>query len=420
MSVIVTKFGGTSVGNLDRMHHVANIVQRTRTQSGKSVAVVVSAMAGETNRLLELAYSSVQTPQPRELDALLATGEQVSTALLAMILNEMGIPAVSVSGYQAGIVTDRSYNNARIEEISTRRLLEIIDSGSVPVIAGFQGINREMATTTLGRGGSDITAVAVAAALQAESCYIYTDVKGVYSTDPGICKSARLLSELSHEEMLELASLGAKVLHPRAVFFAQAYGIPLAVLSTFEPEIGITWIVKEDALMEKPIVRGITYRTDEAKITIAKLPKSAEGIGLIFRVLAENDIFVDMISQMEVDDGSSSLSFTVPDSMSSKALEICQSLVPEMGCRQIHCERDIAKVSAVGSGMRYNSGVAGRFFSALAEQQIDVKMISTSEIKISVVVAKKYCELALRTLHKVFCENELSVELEPATELAVG
>lgn len=422
MALIVMKFGGTSVGDLDRIRHVAKLIhdhiKRSRENGNEDkVCVVASAMAGETNRLLAMAKSCVKEPAPRELDAMVATGELVSVSLLAMALIELGIKAKSMSAHQAHISTDRRYMNAQIQEIDDSVLLKALDAGEVPVVAGFQGIDENGDMTTLGRGGSDITAVALAAALKADACYIYTDVRGVYSTDPRICREAKLLKKVCHEEMLEMASLGAKVLHPRSVYFAMVYKIPLVVLSTFEPNIDGsegTWIVKEEELMEKPIVTGITYRTDEARITVTKLPSGSRALGQLFSILAQENIFIDMISQTRA--GSlgdfADVSFTVPDESSTKALEVVQRLVPELEAQGAYCDRDIAKVSVVGVGMRYHSGVAAKMFSALAKEKIDISLIGTSEIKISVIVPRKYCELAVRTLHESFIEDRCEVREE--------
>lgn len=409
MKTVVKKFGGTSVGDISRIRNVARLISDFKiAHPDTRVVAVVSAMAGETNRLIALARSCVREPDPRELDVLTATGEQVSIALLAMALHEMGVPAKSVSGAQARIATDNRFTNAQIQDVDARKIEEILDQGSVPVIAGFQGITEAGDLTTLGRGGSDITAVAVAAALHAEACYIYTDVEGVYSADPRICPQARLAKRISHDEMLEMAGLGAKVLHPRSVYFAMRYHVPLVVLSTFKPAEG-TWIVKEEELMEKPVVTGITYRNDEARLTVHKLPGGIQSLNRVFSALSNEGIFIDVISQALVEDKLTDISVTVPDEVSSRALEIAQELVPELHAEGASIDRNIAKVSVIGIGMRHHTGVAARMFEALAKENIDPQIISTSDIKISVIIPRKYCEVAVRSLHEAF------IEMKPET-----
>lgn len=412
MSVVIKKFGGTSVGDIQRIRNVAQLIKGHRERHPEDqIVVVVSAMAGETNRLVELAKSCVQNPTPRELDVLLATGEQVSIALLAMALMELGIPARSLDAQQARISTNQRHTNAEILDIDRTHVDQILRNGEIPVIAGFQGVDGGGNVTTLGRGGSDITAVALGAALRCKACYIYTDVEGVYSTDPRICREAKMLRFVSHEEMLEMASLGAKVLHPRSVYFAMRYEVPLVVLSTFNPGHG-TWIVKEEELMEKPIVTGITYRVDEAKITVQKLPGGIDSLNRIFGMLAGKDIFVDMITQASPSEGVVNISFTVPEDASSQTLALVQQCIPELGAEGASLDRDIAKVSVVGVGMRYHTGVAAKLFSALAGEKINVQMISTSEIKISVIIPRKYCEIAVRTLHEAFIEYDPETSVE--------
>lgn len=404
MSIIVKKFGGTSVGDVSKIRAVATLIKNFLDQNpGKKVIAVVSAMAGETNRLIALARSCTSSPDPRELDMLTGTGEQVSIALLAMTLIEMGVPAKSLLGPQARIATDTHFTNAQIQGIDSRALLEVLGRGQVPIVAGFQGATPEGDLATLGRGGSDITAVAVAAAVQAEACYIYTDVEGVYSTDPRVCPQARLIERVSHEEMLEMASLGAKVLHPRSVYFAMRYGVPLVVLSTFKLGKG-TWIVREEELMEKPVVTGVTYRMDEARLTIHKLPGGIRSMSRIFSALAAEEIFIDVISQAVVETKFNDVSFTVPDEVSSRALEIAQNLVPDLVAEGASIDRNIAKVSIVGIGMRYHPGIAARMFETLAKEGIEPQIISTSDIKISVIIPRKYCEVAVRVLHEAFLE----------------
>lgn len=411
MALVVKKFGGTSVGSLERIRNVAALIQRYRNEHpGDQVAVVVSAMAGETNRLVALAKECVSDPDSRELDVMLATGEQVSIALLSMALIDLGIPARSFTSFQAEILTDDSFNNAKIEGIDADKLKQTISTNVVPVVAGFQGVDQEGNITTLGRGGSDITAVALAVALKADACFIYTDVEGVYTTDPRICSKAQHLSKVSHEEMLEMASLGAKVLHPRSVYFAMRYHMPLVVLSTFNPTTG-TWIVREEEIVEKPVVTGVTYRTDETKLTIDGLEGGSKAINEVFAELANQDIFVDMITQTGLVDGKTSISFTVPTDSGKRALSIIKKLSGKFG-GQVALDDEIAKISVIGQGMKYHSGVAAKMFGVLAEEEIDVQMISTSEIKISVVLPKKYCELAVRAIHGAFIEQSPQISAE--------
>jgi len=407
--IVVMKFGGTSVGDISRIHLVAAIIAEYRRKNPKDgVIAVVSAMAGETNKLVALAKTCVSQPDGRELDVLLASGEQVTVSLLAMRLIELGLCGRSFLAQQAKIATNARHTNAHIEQIDTSGILDVIANGGIPVIAGFQGISEAGDITTLGRGGSDITAVAVAAAVRAKACYIYTDVAGVFSTDPRLCCNARLLPQVSHEEMLEMASLGAKVLHTRSVYFAMHYGVPLAVLSTFDgpfvPGKNGTWIVSEDRLMEKPVVTGITHRVDETKLVIESMRSDINTMAHLFDVLGKREIFIDMISQDALENGNVNVSLTVPDEASSIALETVRGLIPELGALGVRIERNIAKVSVVGIGMRYHTGVASRMFAALARERIDIQMINTSEIKISVLIPRKYCEVAVRVLHDEFID----------------
>ncbi|NMC63390.1 MAG: aspartate kinase [SAR324 cluster bacterium] len=406
MDVVVKKFGGTSVGDFDRIKNVAKIVSEFKKNNPRTgVIVVVSAMAGETNKLIKMAKDIGNSSVPRELDVLLATGEQVSIALLAIALIDNGIPAQSLTAQQIKIKTDEHHTNATIQAIDAKRIKALLAQGIVPVVAGFQGVTDDGNITTLGRGGSDITAVAVAATVKAKACYIYTDVEGVYSADPRICAHAKRLNQISHEEMLELASLGAKVIHHRAVFFAMCYKVPLVVLSTFNPIVG-TWIVKEEELMEKPVVAGITYRTDETKITVNGLGNGIESLNQIFKKLADEGIFIDMITQAGGQEGKVDLSFTVTDEYGTKATEIVQYCVDELCADDVRVEPDIAKISVVGIGMRYHAGIASRMFKILAQEEINIHMISTSEIKISVVIPRKYCEVAVRALHDEFIDEK--------------
>jgi len=405
--VVVMKFGGTSVGDVHRIKHVADLIAEYRkTAPDTRLVIVLSAMAGETNRLVSLAKECVQRPQPRELDVLLATGEQVTIALLAMKLCEMGIPAKSLLAPQVRISTDGRHTNAHIESIDCAVIEDIFSAGAIPIVAGFQGISEFGDITTLGRGGSDITAVALAAALRANTCYIYTDVTGVFSADPRVYSNARLLDRVSHEEMLEMASLGAKVLHPRSVYFAMRYSVPLVVLSTFagecSPGVNGTWIVREEELMEKPLVTGVTHRFDEAQLTVEGMSCDINSMSELFNALAGRDVYIDMISQESVGSDLVNVSVTVPDDQSSLALETIRGIIPALGANGVTVGRDIAKVSIVGVGMRYHTGVAARAFRCLAREGIDVQMVNTSEIKISVLVTRKYCEAAVRALHAEF------------------
>ena len=412
MNVVVKKFGGTSVGDVSRIKHEARLIKTHLEQHpSDKVVAVVSAMAGETNRLIALARTCVVEPDSRELDVLSSTGEQVSVALLAMALIDLGLPAKSLLGQQARIATDNRHTNAQIQAIDGSAIKEILAQGKIPVVAGFQGISESGDVTTLGRGGSDISAVAIAAALKASACYIYTDVEGVYSSDPRICPQARLIDKISHDEMLELASLGAKVLHPRSVFFAMRYDVPLVVLSTFRPGAG-TWIVKENQLVENPVVTGVTYRADEARLTLHKMPGGIQSLSAVFNALAKEEIFIDVLTQSGVEDSLANVSFTGPDEVSSRALEIAQTLIPQLGAEGASIDRNISKVSVVGIGMRSHTGVAAKMFEALARENIDPHMISTSDIKISVIIPRKYCEMAVRALHEVFIEMKPQVTQE--------
>ena len=400
MSLIVQKYGGTSVGNVDRIKNVANRIVRTR-KAGHDVVVVVSAMSGETDRLVGLAHQISPGPNQREMDMLLSTGERVTIALLAMALQELGAPARSFTGRQVGILTDDAHTNARIEQITAERLKEALSAGVIPVVAGFQGINQKSDVTTLGRGGSDTTAVALAAALKADFCDIYTDVDGVYTTDPNIVPSARKLDKISYEEMLEMASLGAKVLQTRSVEFAMKYQVPVRVLSSFSDNAG-TLVTKEDQEMEQEVVSGVTYDKNQAKVTLIGVPDRPGIASKIFNAVAKENIIVDMIIQNIGQGGLTDISFTVPRGDARRAKEILSKLAEEMGVQDILLTENIAKVSIVGVGMRSHSGVAAKMFSSLAAEGINIMMISTSEIKISCVIDSKYTELAVRTLHDVF------------------
>lgn len=404
MALIVQKYGGTSVGDLARIEHVAERIQATR-DAGHDVVVVVSAMGGETDRLMEMARQVSHNPNRRELDVLLATGEQVSIALLCMCLTNRGCAARSFTGGQARIRTDTSHTKARIQEIDVQALRAALAESQVTVVAGFQGVDEAGNITTLGRGGSDTTAVALAAALKADECQIYTDVDGVYTSDPRVVPDARRLEYLTFEEMLELASLGARVLQIRAVEFAGKYAVPLRVLSTFEEGPG-TLITLENNPMEAPVISGIAFNRDEAQITMAGVPDHPGIASLILGPVGAANIEVDMIVQNAGADVTD-FTFTVHHRDYQRALEVVRKTAEELGAREVIGDDSIAKVSVVGVGMRSHAGVASKMFAALARDNVNIRMISTSEIKISVVVADKYLELAVRSLHKDFgLEND--------------
>jgi aspartate kinase len=401
MALIVQKYGGTSVGNPERIAAVADKVIDWRDR-GNDIVVVVSAMSGETNRLLELAAAITDRPVPRELDVLLATGEQVTIALLSMALEKRGCPARSYTGPQVHIRTDSAFTKARITEIDDKRIRADLDASRVVVVAGFQGVDDEGNITTLGRGGSDTTAVALAAALHADECQIYTDVDGVYTTDPRVVPEARRLDRITFEEMLEMASLGSKVLQIRSVSFAGRYNVPLRVLSSFEEGEG-TLITYEDEKMEQALISGIAFSRDEAKLTILGVPdKPGVAYSLLGPIAAAN-IEVDMIVQNVAPDGATTdFTFTVHRNDYKRALEILERTASEMGAREVSGDDRIVKVSLVGVGMRSHAGIASTMFQALAKEGVNIRMISTSEIKISVVVDEKYLELAVRALHEAF------------------
>jgi aspartate kinase len=398
--IVVQKFGGTSVGSIERMRGVAEIVRDERA-AGHDVVVVVSAMSGETNRLIALAQAAVSDPNPRELDQLIATGEQVSIALLAMLLTELGVPARSVLGFQMGMRTDGSHTKARIVEIDRERFTRAFDEGLVLVAAGFQGIDPEGDVTTLGRGGSDTTAVAIAAGLDADVCDIYTDVDGVYTADPNIVSDARLLETISYEEMLELASTGAKVLQIRSVELAMKYGVPVRVRSSFTRRPG-TLVTRENPSMEGIVVAGVSSDKNEARIALRRVPDVPGVAAKVFTPLSEANIVVDMIIQNTSVDGTTDLTFTVPRTDLKQALGIMQSLASSIGVESVEPDATIAKVSIVGVGMRSHAGVATKMFRALAAAGINITMISTSEIKISAVIAERQADEAVRVLHEAF------------------
>ena len=404
----VHKYGGTSLGSPERIRAVADRVADA-LRDGDRVVVVVSAMKGETNRLEQLARDVVERPTPRERDVLLASGEQVTIALLAMALIERGHPAKSYLGSQVRICTDAAHTRARIEHIDVEALNTDLDAGITPIVAGFQGIDAAGNVTTLGRGGSDTTAVAVAAAIGVDECRIYTDVDGVYTADPRIVDDAKRLSVVTFEEMLELASLGSKVLHPRSVEFAGKYGVPLRVLSSFADGPG-TLITTEEPGMEQPIVSGIAYSRDEAKLTLLGVPDIPGAASRILGPIGQAGIEVDMIVQNVGADGSADFTFTVKREDYSRVLEMLEAQQAELGVRGVEGDNRIVKVSVVGVGMRSHAGVATRMFDALAAENINIRMISTSEIKISVVVDERYLELAVRSMHSAFELSEPPVD----------
>lgn len=401
MSVIVQKYGGTSVGSIERIRAVAERVQRAK-QAGNDVVVVVSAMAGETDRLLGLAQDISALPDTRELDMLLTTGEMVSIALLAIALKETGCEAASFTGTQGGIVTDEVHSRARIKQITPTRLQQALVAGVVPVVAGFQGVNETQDFTTLGRGGSDLSAVALAAALKADVCEIYTDVDGVYSADPRIVPDARQLARVSYDEMLELARLGAKVLQARSVLFAKKYEVPVVVKSSFIEDSEGTLITKPDQDMEQVVVAGVAVDKNQAKITLTRLPDRPGIAAKLFGEIARANLVVDMIIQNASEGGLTDISFTVPRTEAEQALAFAQQTLGELEADAATLQTGIAKVSIVGVGMQSHSGVASRMFEALAAENINILMISTSEIKVSCVIQDRYAELALRTLHDAF------------------
>jgi aspartate kinase len=407
MSLLVQKYGGSSVATIERIKHVAEKVWAAK-RAGHDVIVVVSAMAGETNRLLGLAHEISEMPDEREKDVLLASGEQVSIALLSLALKERGQPSRSFLGHQVRIETDNAYGKARIRNIDSRRILQSLKEGEVVVVAGFQGIDENDNITTLGRGGSDTTAVALAAFLNASACEIYTDVEGVFTTDPGICADARKSPRISYEEMIELASTGAKVLEIRSVEFAKRFAVPVHVRSTFTEFEG-TWVVKEDESMEDLLVSGVSYDKNEVKITILRVPDRPGLAAQVFGPIADAHIVVDMIIQNASADGTTDLTFTVSKADYKKALSIVEKAAPAIAAKGVDVDTDIAKVSVVGVGMRTHAGVAAKMFRVLAEEGVNIEMISTSEIKISVVIDAKYTELAVRVLHEAFIGKQGNV-----------
>jgi len=401
MALIVQKFGGTSVGSVERIEQVAEKDSKFR-EKGDDIVVVVSAMSGETNRLIDLARQISEQPVARELDVMVSTGEQVTIALLAMALIKRGVPAVSYTGNQVRILTDSAFTKARILHIDAQKIQGDLKAGRVVVVAGFQGVDEQGNITTLGRGGSDTTGVALAAALKADECQIYTDVDGVYTTDPRVVAKAQRLDKITFEEMLEMASLGSKVLQIRAVEFAGKYSVPLRVLHSFQEGPGTLITLDEEESMEQPIISGIAFNRDEAKLTIRGVPDTP---GVAFKILgpiSAANVEVDMIVQNVAHDNTTDFTFTVHRNDYNNALNVLQGIASEMGAREVIGDTNIAKVSIVGVGMRSHAGVASRMFEALAKENINIQMISTSEIKVSVVIEEKYLELAVRALHTAF------------------
>jgi aspartate kinase len=400
MGLVVQKYGGTSVADMERIGNVARRVIKEK-EAGNDVVVVLSAMAGETDRLINLAHQAAEDPDPREYDALIATGEQVTVTLLAMVLNRLGYRARSFLGYQVKINTDRDFKKARIVKIDTRKIREELKKGSIIVVAGFQGVDEESNITTLGRGGSDTSAVALAAALKADVCEIYTDVDGVYTTDPNIYDKARRLDKISYDEMLEMARAGAKVLHPRSVELAKKFEVPVYVKSSFSDANG-TLVTKEDKDMEKEVVSGVTYDRDQAKITVVNVPDRPGIAARLFTPLAEHNIMVDMIIQNASVDSLTDLTFTVSRKDVKQASILVQEAAKDIGAARVEIDDSVAKISIIGVGMISHSGVAAKMFTTLAKEGINIEMISTSEIKISCVVKAKYTELAVMVLHDAF------------------
>ena len=409
MALLVQKFGGTSVGTTERIEAVADKVCQFR-KDGHDIVVVVSAMSGETNRLIALANDIMEEPTPREMDVLVSTGEQVTIALLSMALQKRGCDARSYTGSQVRILTDSSHTKARIKDIDEQNMRADLDAGRVAVVAGFQGVDEHGNITTLGRGGSDTTAVALAAALKADECQIYTDVDGVYTTDPRVVDSARRLERITFEEMLEMASLGSKVLQIRAVEFAGKYNVPLRVLSSFAEGEGTLITFEDENAMEQPVVSGIAFNRDEAKLTISGVPDTPGSALRILKPVSDANIEVDMIVQNVGEDNKTAFTFTVHRNDFKRAQEVLRGVTAELGAGEVGGDTKIAKVSIVGVGMRSHAGVATKMFEALSNEGINIQMISTSEIKISVVIDEKYLELAVRALHSAFELDKAGVE----------
>lgn len=412
MAIIVQKFGGTSVANLDCITNVANQVCKT-VEEGNKVVVVLSAMAGETDRLLALAHSVDKDPTPRELDVLLSTGEQVSIAVLSMLLNKRGFPAKSYTGSQVHILTDNAHSKARILDVNHKNLQSDLERGYITVVAGFQGVDEFGNITTLGRGGSDTTAVALAAALEADECQIFTDVEGVYTTDPRVDPSARRMDKITFEEMLELSSLGAKVLQIRAVEFAGRYNVPLRVLSSFKSGPG-TLISYEDNRMEKPTITGIAFNRNEAKVSVLGVPDQPGIAAKVINPISNAGICIDMIVQNSTMEGHTDFTFTINREDLVQAQQIVKDIAEKIGAREVDVDSKIVKISVVGVGMRSHAGIASKMFTTLGHEGINMQLISTSEIKVSVVVDEKYLELGVRALHAAF-----QLDRAPTEELEI-
>jgi len=410
LSLIVQKYGGTSVGSIERIKNVAKRVKKA-VDEGKQVVVVSSAMSGETDRLLGLTRELSSRPDPREQDMVVSTGEQVAIGLLAIALKELGVDAISLTGWQVPIYTDDAHTKARIKEIDTKRIQSELAKGKVVVVAGFQGINDKGDITTLGRGGSDTTAVALAAALKADVCEIYTDVSGVYTADPRIVPEAKKIPVISYEEMMEMASLGSKVMQIRSVEFAAKYGVKIHVKSSFNDEDG-TWIVEENEDMEKVAVRGISHDLKESKITVVKVPDKPGIAAKLFKALGDENIVVDMIVQNVSHEGYTDISFTVNKTDADQAEEIAKKVAEEVGAEGVERNDKIAKISVVGLGMKTHAGTAGKMFEVLYKEGINIYAISTSEIKISCLIDEKYAELAVRALHEAFIENQETIAIK--------
>lgn len=400
MALVVQKYGGTSVANIAKIENVARKVIRAK-EEGNQVVVVLSAMAGETDRLINLAHQVAEEPDGREYDALISTGEQVTVTLLAMMLNRLGHKAKSFLGFQAKILTDQAYKKARILSINNKSIKNELKKGHIVVVAGFQGVDSENNITTLGRGGSDTSAVALAAALRADVCDIFTDVDGVYTTDPNICRKARRLDRISYDEMLEMARSGAKVLQPRSVEMAKKFQVPVYVRSSFT-DAGGTLVTKEDEEMEKEVISGVTYDRDQAKITVVHVPDRPGIAAWLFTPLAEHNIIVDMIIQNASIEGFTDLTFTVSRKDIRQATRLVEEISKDIGAQKVEVDENVAKVSIVGVGMISHSGVAAKMFATLAREGINILMISTSEIKVSCVIQSKYTELAVMVLHDAF------------------
>jgi aspartate kinase len=400
MALIVQKFGGTSVADIDKIKNVAEKVINVK-KAGNQVIVVLSAMAGETDRLIALAHNATDSPDEREYDSLISTGEQVTVTLLAIVLNSMGHRAKSFLGFQVKILTDKAYKKARISLIDTESIKKELKKGTIIIVAGFQGVDKDNNITTLGRGGSDTSAVALAAALNADQCDIYTDVDGVYTTDPNVCNKARRLDKISYDEMLEMAMTGAKVLQPRSVEMAKKYNVPVYVKSTFSDKGG-TLVTREDKDMEREIISGVTYDRDQVKITVVRVPDKPGVAADLFTPLSAKNIFVDMIIQNASLEGFTDLTFTVSKKDLKDAQKIVESTAKKIGAKKVEIDDQVAKISVIGVGMASHSGVAAKMFKTLADEGVNIMMISTSEIKISCIIQRKYTELAVSVLHDAF------------------